>query len=742
MNDKGVRIDPAEAAALQAENARLKKTITALMDHVERSASLQNSDFSIFQTAILLESQVGKRTAELQALLAEKESITRALRDSEERFRGLANQSMVGIAIIEDGNLSYSNDKFNAIFGYSADELPRNRPATLVVPEEVPNVLARFKHQSNLEIGGQYFLCRGVRHDGAVIDIEVNSSTLMIGTRRAIIGVVSDVTQRVASERMIEALVRDQHAILNSRIVSFIKLRNHTFTWINSASARIVGYTQQELIGQATRIVFADDQTYERFGRETEAAFAQGRIFHGEVPLRRKDGSVGWYEFDGESLSASGEESIWAFTDISERKAMLEELHEHRNNLEALVNSRTAELARALDAAESASRAKTAFLANMSHELRTPLNGIMGMTQLAMRMASDPRQREFLAKSEKASKHLLAIINDILDISRIEADRIELVESPFELRPLLLDCLALYEERAATKGLRLVACIDDALPARLCGDAVRFRQTLLNFIDNAVKFSDHGVITLEASEASSDASSVLLRIDVGDQGIGLTPEQQSRLFAPFIQVDSSMTRRYGGAGLGLAISRRLARLMGGDVSVRSALDVGSTFTVTARFRKESEGAKPAETKAPARPARELLREQFAGARILVAEDDELSQQIIRMQLESVGLTVDVADNGRIAVDCVRATPYALILMDMQMPDTDGPTAARLIRALPQGAVVPILAMTANVFPEDRLACLNAGMNDHIGKPFDPERLFETLLTWLRNGQAAAPGAPA
>jgi two-component system sensor histidine kinase/response regulator len=315
--------------------------------------------------------------------------------------------------------------------------------------------------------------------------------------------------------------------------------------------------------------------------------------------------------------------------DVTERKAAEAELEQHRHHLEQLVFSRTAELAAARDAAEAANRAKSVFLANMSHELRTPMNGIMGMSELALRRATDPRQRDYLTRSLQASRHLLALINDILDFSRIEADRLTLNEQDFSLALVIGEVICLLGEQARAKGLRLSSEIDPTLPARCCGDALRLKQVLLNLVGNAIKFSERGAIGVRAELIEEDSYSLLLRIAVSDQGIGLTPEQQARLFHAFTQADDSSTRKYGGSGLGLIISKRLAQLMGGDVGMLSEAGVGSTFWITTRVKKGSAVAQ-AEVRVPAPEPRELLTRGWLGTRVLLAEDDPLTQEVFRL----------------------------------------------------------------------------------------------------------------
>ena len=400
------------------------------------------------------------------------------------------------------------------------------------------------------------------------------------------------------------------------------------------------------------------------------------------------------------------------------------------------------ELARRAEQAEIATRAKSAFLANMSHEIRTPMNAIIGLTYLLQKNTLSAEQSERLLKIDSAAQHLLSIISDILDLSKIEAGRMSLEQNNFSIHALLDHMRSMLNDQAENKGLKIQLEIDD-IPQWLKGDVTRLRQALLNYGSNAIKFSNQGTIFLRCHCLENNASGLLLRFEVQDSGIGIEPEQQAVLFEAFSQADISTTRKYGGTGLGLAITKRLANLMGGEAGVESQVGLGSTFWFTARLQ-QGQGDMPAEHTYSEVQAEATLRQRYAGAKILLAEDNPINQEVALDMLQSVGMTVDIAENGNIVLDKIRKNHYDLVLMDVQMPELDGLEATKAIRSQPQFANLPILAMTANAFEEDRKLCLEVGMNDYVPKPVIPEMLYAKLLRWLprleylANSQASQP----
>jgi len=386
----------------------------------------------------------------------------------------------------------------------------------------------------------------------------------------------------------------------------------------------------------------------------------------------------------------------------------------------------------AKEVAESANVAKSQFLATMSHEIRTPLNIMKGMAYAMRGTGLAPKQEECLARIDAAGAHLLRIVSDVLDLAKIEAGKIQLEQVEINVGQIATDIVDMMRGNALLKNTHLAIEMQVAI-SPLLGDATRLRQALLNYLGNAIKFTASGTITVRVRAEQESERDALMRFEVHDTGIGVSAETATRLFSAFEQADNSDTRQHGGTGLGLVITKRLAELMGGSAGVESIPGGGSTFWFTALLQKLTPMPFVPAVVIPSKPAGspgQILQRDFSGQRILLVDDDGITRRLFRMLLEALGLMVDVAEDGTVAVDRAQNQAYALVVMDMQMPKMGGLQATRHIRAMTGGKQVPIIMLTGNAFEQTRAECLEAGISDFMTKPVEPEDLFALIVKWL------------
>jgi two-component system sensor histidine kinase/response regulator len=647
------------------------------------------------------------------------------LREAHAEIDAIFDSASAGIAMVRGGKLRRWNRALETMFGYDEAELkqlPSYRPlwhSEEERSERLPLVIERLTRGESYSVerllprkDGSTFWCRLV---GRAIDpADV--------TGKGSVWIAEDITEsklaqeelRIASERLTLAQEAGDIGLFDIDLVT-------GRTYWTPQLEKMFGLEAGEFGGTVEAwkaLLHPDDAEQASLEFRHAVAGDVDRLDHDFRIMRRADGEVRSFKSlsrlvrasDGTPLRVTG------------------------------VNVDVTALTEARREAEEATQAKSMFLANMSHEIRTPMSAIIGLSNIALKGELPPKQRDYVAKINKAGTLLLGILNDILDVSKVEAGKLEIEHVSFRLGDVLDNASTMVAHKALEKGLDLKLDIAEDVPQALVGDPLRLGQILINLLGNAVKFTEQGQVAISVSCLERSAGKVQLKVSVQDTGIGMTPEQAGRLFQAFTQAEGSTARKYGGTGLGLTIAKRLVELMGGSIQVESSPGAGSTFWFPAWFGLDVQD--DAASAGQARHAPLTLMPDLGGARLLLVDDNETDRHIATELLVGAGASVATTNNGREAFDMLSNYAYDLVLMDVEIPGMDGIEAARLILAEPGLAHIPILALTAHSMPQERQRCTDAGMLDHIAKPIDPQALFSTLLRWLPKAAPASQTAPA
>jgi PAS domain S-box-containing protein len=737
------------AISFYEDEQRIVRTGQPMFDCEESLGDRATNDLRyILTTKVPLFGSDGQVTgvAGIGRNITERRKAEQALIESEHRFRVMADSCPIGIWVTDaEGGTRFINRKYREFCGIASEQVEPDAWVSLLHPDDAPEFVATFNRalEEHTPFKTEQ---RSRRADGEWrwVESEAVPRFSAGGEFRGLVGTSKDVTDRkLAEARLQEA--REHSAKLQETVLCLELEKTADMhrlilsaagegiygldpdgltTFANPAALAMLGYSEEELIGKSQHATvhhsYPDGSVYPREDCLIYKALSDGQVHRCDTEVFwKKDGTSFPMSYTSTPILRDGKPAgaVVVFQEISERKRR--------------------------ERADADNQAKSRFLANMSHEIRTPMNGIIGMNQLLLETDLTVEQRRYVEVAQNSGNSLLALIDDILDLSKIEAGKVVLANLDFDLNQTVEQAVQPLRVQASAKGLRMDVRISTAVPGGLRGDAHRLRQVLTNLVANAIKFTASGGIALDAELESSAERGATVRFSVADTGIGLRSDQVSLLFSPFVQADSSTTRKYGGTGLGLSICKQLVEMMGGTIGVDSREGQGSTFWFTATFERaafeehrclpQSLATQRAESTrslpGPAQPGH--------GERILVAEDNSTNREVILAQLKKLGYNCEAVINGAEAVEAAGRGGFDLVLMDCAMPVMDGYEATRRIRQSSR-PLLPIVALTASAMSSDRERCLSEGMDDYLTKPVELVRLAAVLAKWV---PAAGPAAP-
>jgi PAS domain S-box-containing protein len=670
------------------------------------------------------------RTGKLQYIdgsfedISVRKSIEKESLQSKELFKTVFNNTAAAITVADkDEKIVAWNPFTEKLLGMGQQEL-FNKPVEAMYPKkEWRKMRALRVRQKGILSDIETKMYKG---DGALIDVSISLSILKdpAGSIMGSIGIIHDITSQKEAERRIRESESKIRIILDNSAagITLTDEEDRIVSW-NKYMEDLLGMKRKDLYLKHVSMLYPKNE-WDRIRRSNIKQM--GSLHHFETKARRKSGELIDVDLSINVLSDAQNNIIGSV-------GIIQDITKQKRIQEMLIQAKLA--------AEEANSAKSLFLANMSHEVRTPMNTIMGMIDLTLDTGLDGEPRENLFVAKEAAVNLLSLLNDILDLSRVEAGKINLEKIEFHLHNVIKSVIKGMSVLASEKDLKLELEIDKKAPELICGDPVRLRQVLVNLINNAIKFTHKGKITTKVEVASINKKDIMLLFSVADEGIGIAADKHEKIFEVFSQADDSTTRRFGGTGLGLAISKKLVDMMGGRIWVESEELKGSTFFFTANFGIVEDGqtiSGPVYGQEQSDLSQDFKEGQIQGIKVLLAEDNIVNQRIARRLLEKQGCVVTGVASGREVLENLEKSSFDLILMDASMPDLDGLEATRIIRAneAKTGAHIPIIALTARAMQEDRQKCLDVGMDAYVIKPIDRRNLYETISNTLKKGKSS------